>query len=69
MMVVPYTAMCIGVFITACCTGFIASAVSNPFDVIKSRVMGQPVAPDGTPSLYKGVIDCCVKVSGVWSSA
>ena len=34
---------------------------SSPFDVVKSRVMGQPLNPDGTGKLYGGMVDCFVK--------
>jgi solute carrier family 25 uncoupling protein 8/9 len=47
-----------GVFISSCCVGFIASVVSTPFDVVKSRIMGQPSNPDGTGKLYSGMVDC-----------
>ena len=36
---------------------------SSPFDVVKSRVMGQPLNPDGTGKLYGGMVDCFVKSS------
>ena len=55
------THLAAGVFVTACATGLISTIVSNPFDTIKSRVMGQPVRPDGTPALYRGVWDCLVQ--------
>ena len=35
---------------------------SSPFDVVKSRVMGQPLHPDGTGKLYSGMVDCFIKV-------
>ncbi len=28
---------------------------------VKSRVMGQPLNPDGSPSMYSGMMDCFVK--------
>ena len=37
--------------------------VSSPFDVVKSRVMGQPLNPDGTGKLYGGMVDCFAKSS------
>ena len=37
---------------TACCSGFIAAFVANPFDVCKSRVMKDDVGK------YRGMIDC-----------
>jgi hypothetical protein len=36
-----------GVFLSSMSVGLIATIVSNPFDVVKSRVMGQPVHADG----------------------
>lgn len=36
---------------------------TSPFDVVKSRVMGQPVGPNGRGLLYSGMLDCFVKVS------
>ena len=36
---------------------------SSPFDVVKSRVMGQPLNPDGTGKLYSGMVDCFIKSS------
>jgi solute carrier family 25 uncoupling protein 8/9 len=44
-------------------SGFVATGVSSPFDVVKSRVMGQPLNPDGTGKLYGGMVDCFVKSS------
>lgn len=35
--------------------------LSYPFDVVKSRIQAQPVAPTPGHDLYKGVIDCTVK--------
>jgi hypothetical protein len=50
-----------GVFLTALGSGFVASCVSNPIDVIKSRQMGQPVDAMGKGKLYSGMIDCAIK--------
>ena len=36
---------------------------SSPFDVVKSRVMGQPLNADGTGKLFSGMVDCFVKSS------
>ena len=36
--------------------GFVATVVSNPIDVVKTRIMNQPKTP-----IYKGQIDCAVK--------
>merc|ERR1711924_223445 len=44
-------------------SGFVSTVASSPFDVVKSRVMGQPLKPDGTPSMYSGMIDCFVKTA------
>lgn len=48
---------------TAFVSGFVSTVVSSPFDVVKSRVMGQPLNPDGTGKLYGGMVDCFVKSS------
>jgi len=56
-----YAGMKDGLVLT-CCTafvsGFISTVASSPFDVVKSRVMGQPMNPDGSPKLYSGMVDC-----------
>merc|ERR1719326_1380087 len=44
-------------------TGYFSTVASSPFDVVKSRVMGQPLNPDGTGKLYGGMVDCFVKSS------
>jgi len=46
---------------TAFVSGFVSTVASSPFDVVKSRVMGQPLAADGTGTLYSGMVDCFVK--------
>lgn len=48
---------------TAFISGFVSTVVSSPFDVVKSRVMGQPLNPDGTGKNYSGMVDCFVKSS------
>lgn len=48
-------------FATAMCSGFIATAASSPFDVVKARVMSQPRAPSGAGMLYSGPWDCFAK--------
>jgi len=48
---------------TAFISGYISTVASSPFDVVKSRVMGQPLNPDGSPTLYNGMMDCFVKSS------
>jgi len=42
--------------------GFVAASVTSPADLIKSRVMIQPVDPTGRGILYSGVVDCCMQV-------
>lgn len=49
--------------VTATASGFIATVASSPFDVVKSRVMGQPVDASGRGVLYSGMIDCFIKLS------
>ena len=48
---------------TAFISGFVSTVVSSPFDVVKSRVMGQPLNPDGSGKLYGGMVDCFLKSS------
>lgn len=48
---------------TALASGYVSTVASSPFDVVKSRVMGQPLNPDGTGKLYGGMVDCFVKSS------
>jgi len=48
---------------TAFISGFVSTVVSSPFDVVKSRVMGQPLNPDGTGKNFSGMVDCFVKTS------
>lgn len=55
-----------GIVLVACTSfisGFVSTVASSPFDVVKSRVMGQPLNPDGTGKLYSGMVDCFVKSS------
>lgn len=55
-----------GIVLVACTSfisGFISTVASSPFDVVKSRVMGQPLNPDGTGKLYSGMVDCFIKSS------
>jgi len=40
---------------------FVATTVSNPFDVVKSRVQNMPKALPGQEQMYKGMVDCFVK--------
>merc|ERR1711862_899766 len=46
---------------TALVSGFVATVASSPFDVVKSRVMAQPIDASGKGTLYRGMIDCFVK--------
>jgi len=48
---------------TALASGYVSTVASSPFDVVKSRVMGQALNPDGTGTLYSGMVDCFVKCS------
>lgn len=48
---------------TAFASGYVSTVASSPFDVVKSRVMGQPMTADGKPTLYSGMVDCFVKTS------
>ncbi|KAL0892931.1 hypothetical protein ABMA27_014603 [Loxostege sticticalis] len=50
--------------------GFVAAVMGTPADVLKTRLMNQPVGPDGRGKLYRGMIDCLqqsVKNEGVMS--
>jgi hypothetical protein len=46
---------------TAFVSGFVSTVASSPFDVVKSRVMGQPVDATGKGTLYSGMLDCFSK--------
>lgn len=51
----------LGTHVTASfAAGFVAAVVSNPVDVIKTRVMNMKVEPGMAPP-YSGAIDCVVK--------
>ena len=45
---------------TAAISGWLGTVASSPFDVVKSRVMGQPVQANGTGTLYRGMVHCFV---------
>ncbi|XP_048481780.1 mitochondrial uncoupling protein 4 isoform X1 [Plutella xylostella] len=45
-------------FISAFTAGLVAAVVGNPADVMKTRLMNQPLGPDGKGLLYKGMFDC-----------
>ena len=50
--------------------GFIATVVSSPADVIKSRVMSQPIDAQGQGTLYRSTFDCAsqaIRAEGVLS--
>ena len=46
---------------TAFVSGYVSTVASSPFDVVKSRVMGQKVPTDGSPPMYAGMADCFIK--------
>lgn len=48
---------------TATIAGYVSTVASSPFDVVKSRVMGQPLDAAGRGTLYSGMIDCFMKVT------
>lgn len=43
-------------------SGYVSTVASSPFDVVKSRLMGQPVDASGKGVLYKGMTDCFSKL-------
>eukprot|EP00419_Tripos_fusus_P008377 CAMPEP_0172674520 /NCGR_PEP_ID=MMETSP1074-20121228/12778_1 /TAXON_ID=2916 /ORGANISM="Ceratium fusus, Strain PA161109" /LENGTH=277 /DNA_ID=CAMNT_0013491931 /DNA_START=205 /DNA_END=1038 /DNA_ORIENTATION=+ len=47
---------------TAFVSGLTSTLASSPFDVVKSRVMGQPVDATGRGVLYSGMLDCFAKL-------
>lgn len=47
---------------TALVSGYVSTVASSPFDVVKSRVMGQPVDAQGRGVLYSGMLDCFSKL-------
>ena len=54
-------------FCATLCSSFAANIVSNPFDVMKSRLQNQAVRADGT-AMYSSLRDCfskSVKAEGV----
>jgi len=48
---------------TAFASGYVSTVASSPFDVVKGRVMGQPMNADGSPKLYTGMVDCFTKTA------
>ncbi|XP_016943870.3 mitochondrial uncoupling protein 4C isoform X1 [Drosophila suzukii] len=49
-------------FLSSMCAGLTASVLSTPADVIKSRMMNQPVDESGKNLYYKNSIDCLRKL-------
>jgi solute carrier family 25 uncoupling protein 27 len=47
--------------LASCCAGFVAAGMGTPADVIKTRVMNQPMDDKGRGLLYAGTIDCFKK--------
>eukprot|EP00041_Stephanoeca_diplocostata_P039267 m.1605691 g.1605691 ORF g.1605691 m.1605691 type:complete len:146 (-) comp25359_c0_seq7:10467-10904(-) len=45
-------------FLSSICAGFIAVGVTNPVDVVKTRIMNQAVARDGLGMSYRSPIQC-----------
>ena len=38
-----------------------AAVAMQPFDLVGSRMMNQPVSPEGKPLMYSGALDCMRK--------
>ncbi|EDW63535.1 mitochondrial uncoupling protein 4C [Drosophila virilis] len=49
-------------FASSMVAGLVASVLSNPADVIKSRMMNQPIDENGKGLYYKNSVDCVVKL-------
>ncbi|EDW76343.2 uncharacterized protein Dwil_GK14710 [Drosophila willistoni] len=49
-------------FLSSMCAGFVASVLSNPADVIKSRIMNQVTDEKGQGLQYKNSLDCAMKL-------
>ncbi|CAG9859734.1 unnamed protein product [Phyllotreta striolata] len=47
--------------LSSCCAGFVAASMGTPADVIKTRVMNQPMDDKGRGTLYSSSIDCLTK--------
>uniref|UniRef100_A0A6B2ED74 Putative mitochondrial oxoglutarate/malate carrier n=1 Tax=Phlebotomus kandelakii TaxID=1109342 RepID=A0A6B2ED74_9DIPT len=43
------------------CAGLVAATMGTPADVVKTRIMNQPVDATGKGLLYQGSVDCLVK--------
>ena len=48
----------VSVLLATCLT----TAITNPLDVIRTRLYGQPRAADGSGTLYRGVVHCAWRV-------
>lgn len=48
-------------FTSTMCASFVANTVSNPFDVVKSRVQNMPKPEPGQPPMYTSMVDCFAK--------
>jgi len=48
-------------FCSTMVASFVANGVSNPFDVVKSRVQNMPKPLPGQPAMYSGMLDCFAK--------
>ena len=56
--------------LAACAAGWCSAIVSSPFDVVKSRMMTQPVGPSGAPALYATTLKCfAATVKNIWFGA
>merc|ERR1719401_553942 len=49
-------------FVCSMIAGVVAAAVTSPVDLVKSRVMVQPIDAAGRGLLYSGTLDCFRKV-------
>ncbi|XP_075251530.1 mitochondrial uncoupling protein 4-like [Convolutriloba macropyga] len=50
--------------LSSAASGLVAALVGTPADVIKTRIMNQPVDSNGRPLVYKGMLDCLFKTVG-----
>ncbi|XP_063716018.1 mitochondrial uncoupling protein 4-like [Symsagittifera roscoffensis] len=50
--------------LSSAASGLVAALVGTPADVIKTRIMNQPVDQSGKPLVYKGVVDCLRRTVG-----
>jgi len=49
-------------FFSAFGAGFFMALTVSPFDLVRTRLMNQPVVAAGQPKQYKGFVDCVVKI-------